>query len=263
MENYKSTFRGRLYLELDPTSNTGMPLTTTNKLIIFLILAAVVVAILETEPSVANQSPQLFSLLEILFFVVFSVEYMARVYGAAERPEYADRFGRIRYIFSVWALIDLAAIVPFLLTGGVYNAYVLRLLRIFRLARIAKIGRYSSALGALIEAVHSRKYELFVAFFIAAFVMIFSSSLLYIFEGQAQPESFGSIPRSLWWSVATLTTVGYGDVTPLTVMGKICAGITAITGIGMIAMPTGILASAFSEALQSQKLSKEAQTGDT
>lgn len=119
--------------------------------------------------------------------------------------------------------------------------------------RLARIGRFSQAWTSLFEAISKRGSEIAISITIAFILIIISSTVLYLAEGAAQPEEFGSIPRAFWWSVATLTTVGYGDVTPVTGLGKVFAGITAILGVGLVAMPTGILAAAFSEAFQKDK----------
>ena len=134
---------------------------------------------------------------------------------------------------------------------------MLRLIRLLRLLRIARLGRYSQAMSAIIEAISIRRYELILSMAVAMVLLVFSSACLYVLEGDVQEEAFGSIPRSLWWSIATLTTVGYGDVTPITALGKVFAAITAITGVGMIALPTGILASAFSDVLQKRKQKRD------
>ena len=115
------------------------------------------------------------------------------------------------------------------------------------------------ALSLLVDAVHTRRFELAASLVIGAVLLVVSATLLYVVEGMAQPETFGSIPRAMWWSIATLTTVGYGDVTPVTPLGKLCAGAIAILGIGVIAMPTGILAAAFSDALQARRRSEKTE----
>jgi voltage-gated potassium channel len=148
------------------------------------------------------------------------------------------------------ALLDLAAIAPFLLGYGTTDTFLLRVLRLLRIFRLARLGRFSVAIHLLAGAIRSRRYELSLSFVIAASVLVLSSALMYALEADAQPETFGSIPRALWWSVATLTTVGYGDVYPITPAGRVLAGLTAISAIGLIAMPTGILAAAFSDAFQ-------------
>jgi voltage-gated potassium channel len=163
------------------------------------------------------------------------------------------RFPRLRYIISWPALIDLAAILPVLLLASGSHSLLMRLLRLLRLLRFAKLARFSNALNYLFEAIHARRFELVVALCIGLLLLLFASTMLYLVEGEAQPEHFGSIPRAMWWAVVTLTTVGYGDVVPVTVLGKLCAGITAVAGISIIAMPTGILAAALSDAMQRRK----------
>ena len=245
----KNSFRYQVYEQLDPTAKTN-GLSVLNKIIIAIIFLAVIVAILETESTIRSLSPSLFIYAEWFFAVLFSVEYFLRVYAAGEREEFRGVKGRVRYIFSIWSIIDLLAILPFILTLGTYNGFLLRLFRILRLLRLARIGRFTSAVDAIIEAMRSRSYELTISLCAAIFLLLFSGTCLYLLEGSSQPDDFGSIPRALWWSIATLTTVGYGDVTPITATGKFFAGLTALTGIGMIAIPTGILASAFSDAIQ-------------
>jgi voltage-gated potassium channel len=122
--------------------------------------------------------------------------------------------------------------------------------------RIARLGRFTGALDILVSAVSNRKFELFLSAGIAVLLLYVSSAMLYLIEGGIQPDEFGSIPRAMWWSVATLTTVGYGDVYPITGLGKLFATVTAVAGIGLIAMPTGILAAAFSEAMQESRKSR-------
>lgn len=187
--------------------------------------------------------------VELIVVTVFMIEYGLRFIAVGCDEAYAGFTGRLKYVFSFWSVIDLLAIIPFFLTGLTDNTFLLRLLRLLRILRLAKLGRYSTAIMAITSAVKRKKYELSVSALVAFVVMLISSSFLYVFEGAAQPGAFGSITRSFWWSIATLTTVGYGDVTPITAIGRFFAGLTAIAGIGLIAMPTGILASAFSEVL--------------
>ncbi|MCG6659926.1 potassium channel family protein [Halomonas campisalis] len=185
---------------------------------------------------------------------LFILEYLLRLYAVGEDPRYRGIGGRIRYVFSIWALIDLIAILPFFLGFLTHsNAFLLRLLRILRILRLSRLGRFSRAWSALAEALKMRIHELLLSVGVAGLLLLFSSACLYVVEAADQPEAFGSVPRALWWSIATQTTVGYGDVTPITALGKIFAGLTAVAGIGIIAMPTGILAAAFSDAFQNNK----------
>lgn len=150
-------------------------------------------------------------------------------------------------------MIDMIAIFSFLAPIIGLDGFILRLIRILRIMALGKVGRYSNALKSVADAVNSRRYELSMSVFFALILLVLSATAMYFVEGPVQPEKFGSIPRSLWWAVATLTTVGYGDVFPITVIGKVIAGLTAVMSIGLIALPAGILASAFSDAVQRAK----------
>lgn len=127
---------------------------------------------------------------------------------------------------------------------------MLRLVRVLRILAVARLGRFSQAMLNVGAAFAERRFELLVSFSIAGIILLFSSTLMYLVEGTHQPEAFGSIPRALWWSVVTLTTVGYGDVYPVTLLGRICAAITAVTAVGLIAIPAGILAGAFTRIFE-------------
>jgi len=248
-----SQLREFLYRNLEPSARPEGGLSLFNRVIVWLIILAAVVAILETEETLRGAMPEVFWIAELFIVMVFSIEYLARVYAAGEDPRYSGFRGRLRFITSWWAIVDLLAILPFILTGGAYNSFIIRLLKLLRLLRVARVGRFSQAWVSLSDAIYGRRFELALSGAVAFLIMLISSAFLYVLEGDTQPDAFGSIPRALWWSVATLTTVGYGDVTPVTVMGRIFAGLTAIAGIGLIAMPTGILAAAFSEAMQNRK----------
>jgi voltage-gated potassium channel len=242
--------RAYLYRQLFPEGRNAPGLSLVNKFICILIGLASLVAILETEVLLYESFPLLFNSLENIFVTIFIVEYFARLYAAGEDNRYRGISGRIRYIFSWWSIIDLLAILPSLIGVLTHNALLLRLIKVCRLLRLSRMGRFSKAWAALEQALRSRSQELLLSAGVAGLLLLFSSALLYAVEAELQPEAFGSVPRTLWWSIATLTTVGYGDVTPITVLGKFFAGITAVAGIGLIAMPTGILAAAFSEAFQ-------------
>lgn len=241
----KLRVRCRLAQALDPTSRED-GLSRLNRALAVLILASVALAVLETEPVVLSGRETLFRGAEIVFGAVFALEYLARFWAAAERGGWRARW---RWAVSPWALIDLIAILPVLIAVGAAPFYLLRLVRLLRLLRLAKLGRTSAALSLLSGAVRERRFELLVSLYAALLVMLVSAALMHLIEGAVQPEAFGSIPRALWWAVVTLTTIGYGDVYPLTIAGKFVAGATAVLGIGLIAAPTGILAAAFSDAL--------------
>ncbi len=245
--------RAAAYRHLEPSAWPHAGLSPVNRAIAIVICVAVAFAIMESEPEILMGHAYIFLGVEAILTPIFIAEYVARLWVAPEHPRYAGRFGRLRYALSWPALLDLAAIVPVFLTALGSEAFLLRLFRLLRILRLARLGRFSSAMAAIGQAMRSRRYELFMSLGIACLLLLTSSTLLYLVEGEVQPETFGSIPRAMWWSVATLTTVGYGDVIPLTAFGKVLAGATALTGIGLIAMPTGILAAAFSDALQHQR----------
>lgn len=242
--------RRALYYHLEPRARPR-GLSLANKLIALLILAAAFLAILETEPTLRRPHAELFVTLQLAFGAVFLVEYGLRVWAAAEDPRFRNsRFGRFRWMATPSAIIDALALLPLFITVAATGLYWIRFARILRILRIVRLGRMSRAFDEVWHAIYDRRFELWVAMIIAGLLMLFAATLLYFAESQAQPEAFGSIPRAMWWSIVTLTTIGYGDVYPVTLLGKACAAIVAVTGIGVIAMPTGILAAAFSDAMQ-------------
>ena len=242
-----------MFRQVDPAARAE-GLSVTNRLVIFLILAAVAAAILETEPSIADGREALFRSLEVGFGSIFLVEYLARLWVADLGPAYArSRYPRLKYVTSPAAIIDLLSILPalFAVAGGATLA--LRFVRFFRILRLAKLGRFSRAWRDLGEAISSRREELLLAFSLAAFTLLIASTLLYWAESDAQPDKFGSIPRAFWWGIVTLTTVGYGDVYPVTALGKLFSAMVSIAAIGVIALPTGILAAAMSDVMQQRR----------
>lgn len=263
MSRARQGLRHWLYLNLHAGAWRKAGLSPLNRIIAVLICAAVGLAILQSEKTLVTGHEDLFRRAEIAFALVFLAEYLCRLWIAVENPANGPGWrGRLRYAATWPALIDLIALVSLFMTLVGAEGSILRLFRLMRIIMLAKLGRYSTALKAIAEAVHSRRYELAMSAAIAFMLLLVSSTLLYIVESDGQPETFGSIPRAMWWSIATLTTVGYGDAVPQTLIGRILAGLTAITGIGLIAMPTGILASAFSDALQKERERKAKKEED-
>lgn len=246
-----AALRHSLFNELEPAARATRGLSITNKFLVGVILLATATAVLETEPTLLEGRRIVFRCLEAVFGVVFLIEYIARLWIAVDLPSYQGRrCPRLRYALSPAAIIDLLALAPALLLLPGSETFLLRLVRLLRIVRIAKLGRLSRAWANLARAIHSRRSELFLTLGLAALAMLLSSTMLYWAEGEAQPDKFGSIPRAFWWAIVTLTTVGYGDVFPITVLGKIFAAAVALSGIGLIALPTSILAAAFSEVMQ-------------
>ena len=214
------------------------------------ILSAVFFSVLETEPTISLHHEHAFRTIELAFSLVFILELLLRGWSAAgDATNFRAAWSsRARWLFSFPTLFDLLALLPTLFSVGATPAYGLRLLRLLRILRIARLGRFSRAWRVLAHALKSRRDELSVTLMAALFVMLVSATALYLVEGEVQPAKFGSIPRAMWWALVTLTTIVYGDVTPVTPLGRILAGVTAFLGIGLIAAPTGIIASALSQA---------------
>lgn len=251
------TLYEHLYRIVEGDSQNGRRTSTIlNRFLLIVILLSVAIVVLETETSIYIKNARFFDVFSMVVGLIFLIEYLLRLYASKANPKYSGKWGRVRYVFSFWAIVDLIAVLPLFITVFDSTPFLARLFRMLRIIRLMKAGRYSQALDALCGAIRARKYELFISCLIA-FLMLFTSATgLYLVEGDIQPDKFGSIPRALWWSIATLTIVGYGDVTPVTVIGRVLAGFTALAGIGLIAMPTGILAAAFSAAFQKTKNTK-------
>lgn len=245
------SLRLRAYRQLHPAAWPRQGMSPINWALAILIVVAVFGAVIETEPTISGGRETFFRDFELAIASIFLVEYTARVWTSAEDPRFAGtRFPRLRYMATPIAIIDVLAIVPALFAFGEASSLVLRFFRVFRMIRLAKLGRTSRAWRAIREAIFERRHEFALVLGLVAVTMLISSSLLYWAEADAQPEKFGSIPRALWWSIVTLTTVGYGDTFPVTAIGRIFAGVIAITGVMLIAIPTGIFAASFSDGLR-------------
>lgn len=245
------SLRLRLYRQLDPVAWPKPGLSPLNRIVCALIIASVFAAVIETDPAVIAGHETLFQRLEWIFGAAFLIEYAARLWACGEDPRYGSSLsGRLRYMRSPAALVDLVALSASLLPFTGHQPFLLRLVRLLRIVRIARLGRFSAAMQSVLEALAERRYELLVSVMIAGMLILIAATLLYFVEGGVQPQAFGSIPRAMWWSVVTLTTVGYGDAAPVTSLGRMLAALTCLGGIGLIAMPTGILAAAFSDAMR-------------
>jgi voltage-gated potassium channel len=223
--------------------------------IVTLIVLNVVALILESVKNIHALAPRLFSVFEFVSVIIFSLEYLGRVWSSVEIPKYNKPIsGRLRFMATPLALVDLFAILPFYLPFTGIDLRFLRMLRMMRIFRVAKLGRYSQSLQMLQRVMTVKKEQLICPLFILLLLVIVAASMLYYAENSAQPGNFSSIPAAMWWAISTLTTVGYGDVYPVTGLGKLMASIIAVLGIGMFALPTGILGAGFVEEMgQRQK----------
>ena len=216
-----------------------------------LIVLNVIAVILESVEYWSVVHGPIFRAFDIISVGLFTLEYLTRLWGAVDLPSPRFRhpvWGRLRWALSPSAIIDLLAIAPFYI--GIVIDVDLRVLRVLRIMRILKLSRYSIALTVIVDVIRQEIRSIGAMLIVFAVVVVLSGSMVYLAEHHAQPEVFRDIPSSLWWSVVTITTLGYGDMVPVTVMGKILAAMTAITGLGMIALPSGFLASGFAEQLR-------------
>lgn len=223
--------------------------------IVALIFLNVTATILETVDSIYRDIPGIFENFETFSVIIFTIEYILRLWCCTFTPKYQKSIkGRIRFALTPLAIIDLVSILPFYLPMIItMDLRFIRALRLFRIFRIMKIGRYFESLQLIGAVFIRKKEELAITVFMVFILLLLSSSLMYYVENQSQPKHFSSIPTAMWWGVATLTTVGYGDVYPVTPIGKFLGAVIALLGIGMFALPTGILGSGFVEEIQNRK----------
>jgi len=229
--------------------------------LVILILLNVVAVIIETMEDVSATYRHMFRSFEYFSVAIFSVEYGVRLWicGKAEGND-GGFVERLKHALHPLMLIDLLAILPFYLPFLLpADLIFLRAVRLMRLLRVLKLGRYSDAVQVFFSVIRLKKEQLAVAGFGLGILLVISSSLMYYFEHEAQPAVFGSIPHAMWWAVVTLTTVGYGDAYPITAMGRILASIIALLGIGMFALPAGILSAGFVEYGEKKRESEKSK----
>ncbi|GAB3177843.1 ion transporter [Telluribacter humicola] len=258
------SLRKKVYEALAINAHGNRNLRFSANLFIIGLIALNSLAIMLRSVPELRDDPQLdafFKEFETFSVLVFTVEYGLRVWSCVENKKYHHPlWGRLRYMVSLWALVDLLAILPFYLTLYITDFGLIRMLRVMRLVRLYRMSKYSKALNMIKKAVEYTKEELILSYTFLLFSMVLASSIIYYLEHPAQPEAFPSIPASLWWGVVTMTTVGYGDVYPITVLGKIFGGFIAFLGIALFSLPTGILASGFMEQVNQNKKRGEKHT---
>jgi voltage-gated potassium channel len=220
-----------------------------------LIVLNIVAVILETVEELRSEYHLVLQLVEYISVGVFSLEYLLRVWSAVEIPRFRQPLlGRLRYMGTFFAMVDLLSIAPFYLPHIIsIDLRFVRSLRLLRLFRVLKLGRYSASVEMMGRVVRRKREELISAMGIMMLILLVASGLMYYLEHEAQPGAFPNMVASLWWGIATLTTIGYGDVYPITVLGKVCAAVISILGIGIVALPSGILVAGFVDELQSKK----------
>ena len=245
----------KIFEELEASAGDSFAKKILDYFIISVILLNTIIYVVETVDEIAIKYSVFLKWFEIISIFIFTTEYILRLWTCNLIPKYKGQIiGRIKYIFSPFALIDLLAFLPFYLTSFTrINLTFIRVLRLFRFVRLFKLGRYSDAITVLGRVFKSKKEELILTLTVAFILIVVSSSFIYIAEHEAQPDKFKNIPESMYWAVTTLTSVGYGDICPITPVGKFLTSIIAIIGLGMIALPTGILASGFNKEISKEK----------
>ena len=248
-ENIRNSLAGlrrRVYGVLERDGGTDITGSVLNYLLVALIVVTLIATVLESVPHLAETYITLLQSFEWAATGIFSAEYVARLWSATEHPplrHHGRFFGRLRFALSPHGLVDLAAILPFWL-GFVIDPDF-RLLLVVRLLRFFKLTRHSPAMRSLLDALYAERRALAGCLVILLGTALVAAALMHLAERTAQPDKFGTIPDALWWAIVTLGTVGYGDAVPITALGRLIAGITIFAGLLMVALPVGIVATAF------------------
>lgn len=248
--NRVAAWRRRIYEVLEHGPIGDRPIRLVSGLLVLLVLINIAAVVLESVPRYELAFRGIFIAIEAASLVIFTLEYLLRIWVAAEHPPHRDLTpsrARWRYILSTDGLIDLVSVLPFWLAFVAPSE--LRIVLLFRIVRFLKLARYSPALRSLLEALYSERRALFGCVVILAGVTLVTAVFIHLAEREVQPEKFGTIPDAMWWSIVTLGTIGYGDVVPVTPFGKLIAAITILCGFVMVALPVGIIATAFSQQI--------------
>jgi len=247
MSAWYANLRRRTYDALFSHSNAAHVVSVALGILIALNVVAIM---LDTVPGLTPQDKQILNWFNRFSLGAFTVEYLLRIWSIPVAIKYAKPLtGRLRYAMTPLALIDLVVILPVLI-GFIFpwDLRALRILRLLRVLKVFRIEKYSSSLARLSAVINDKKSDLAVIGIILVMAVVITSTLMFYAENTAQPKVFSSIPASMWWSIITLTTIGYGDAVPITALGKVIAGLTAILGVSLFALPAGIIASGFLES---------------
>jgi voltage-gated potassium channel len=248
--NQGRSFRAKVFAILEPTGHSGRLHAYIDNFIVFWVALSITCVIFESVASVRSLFSVEFHVIDVMAFTIFTIEYIARVYSAPENPKYRHRMARWAHVRSGPAIIDLLAILPFVLESLFSQHLDLRFLRVFRLVRMLKLTRYTSALETLYKVVQREWQVIFASVFVMMLLVVLTASLGFLLEHEAQPDKFENIPQSIYWAIITLASVGYGDISPVTPMGRALTVVLALVGIGIFAIPAGLLASAFTDQLR-------------
>ena len=252
--SHQSTYlklRHRTYEVLGGEGHRATMTKLVDYALMTLITVNCVFSVLESVEHLAIVHGHIFHAFDVLSVLIFSIEYGLRVWTAveiADRRFHHPILGRLRYVATPMAIVDLVAILPFYL--GFLVEVDLRAMRVLRLLRVFKLTRYSQAMNIMLHVLRQELRSIGAMLFVFVVILVFVASLMYMLEHPYQPKVFSDIPSAMWWAVVTMTTLGYGDMVPSTTLGRILGACTAVIGVGMIALPAGVLASGFNEALR-------------
>lgn len=242
--------KSKVYEVLEITNRNDIISRVDNIIISILIILNIFAVILESVSDIYKNYRLLFDILNTISIIVFTIEYLLRVWSCTSSPRFSQPIiGRLKYIISPLAVIDLIAIIPLYAPLFLPDLRALRIFRLLRILLLLKLIRYSNSIKIIGQVLKTKKEELISIIFILIVLLVFTSSLMYYIEHTAQPDKFSSIPQAMWWGIVTLTTVGYGDIYPITPIGKILSAVIAIIGVGVFALPAGLFASGFSAEL--------------
>ena len=254
MQQYKKV-KERVFELLNKADEGDAVGKVVDWIIMALIALSIVSIILESFSSIYIKYRGVFQVFEAITVIVFTIEYLLRIWTADLL--YPDsRHPRLKYFCSFMALIDFLAILPFYLpffAADLRFIRMMRLLRLFRLLRVFKLERYFEALQTILKVIRNSGPQLAMTVVVCCFILLFSAIIMYTVENPVQPKQFPNVIASLWWAICTLTTVGYGDVYPITDVGKLFASIISLVGIGIIAIPTGIITAGFNQMIIQKK----------
>lgn len=243
----------RIWEILEVAKNGDTASRVFDVFILTLILLNVLAVIVGTVQSIQARFGGLLNAFEIFSVAVFSAEYLLRLWSCVVDPRFAHPItGRLKFVLTPLAIIDFLAIAPLFIALLGLDLRFIRAVRLLRIFRVSKVGRYVAALGLLGRVIRSRREELVITSALMVILLVIASSFMYIVESPVQPEKFPNIPATMWWAVATLTTVGYGDVYPITALGKLLASVVAVLGVGLFALPAGILGSGFVQEINNR-----------
>ena len=245
----------KVHILLHPELGESKADKAINIFIITLIVLNVIAVMMETVHPLYEDHKKLFDTFDLISVIIFSIEYVLRVWSCTHDPKYKGSIkGRIKYMLSPGALIDLLAFLPTYFHAFLnFDLRILRLLRFFRFFRLFRLTAYTKSAQMIFNVFKSRFNELLLSFVMVIFLIIIASCLLFFAEHYEQPDSFSSIPATMWWAVVTLTTTGYGDMTPHTAIGKVLAGTIMLSGVALFALPAGIITAGFLEEFRFSK----------